>query len=104
MGVAGPLLLDGVEYNVPMATTEGALVGSTNRGCKAITVSGGATTVITNNGMTRAPLVRLPNIKRALELKEWIEKMDNFYQVAAAFNSTSRFARLASVSIPAFKH
>jgi len=47
--------------------------------------------------MTRAPLLRFPTVKRAFELKEWIEKMENFYQVAAAFNSTSRFARLQNI-------
>lgn len=97
VGLAGPLKLDGEEFHVPMATTEGALVASTARGLKAITKSGGANSIVVNNGMTRAPLIRMPNVKRALELKEWIEKMDNFYQIAAAFNSTSRFARLASV-------
>jgi len=52
---------------------------------------------VTNNGMTRAPLIRMPSVVRALELKHWLEGMDNFYQVAAAFNSTSRFARLSTI-------
>ena len=39
MGYAGPLLVDGNTYYIPLATTEGCLVASTNRGCSAL-VSG----------------------------------------------------------------
>ncbi|KAH0730263.1 hypothetical protein KY289_001451 [Solanum tuberosum] len=73
VGIAGPLLLDGREYSVPMATTEGCLVASTNRGCKAIFVSGGADNVLLRDGMTRAPVVRFSTAKRVAELKFLVE-------------------------------
>ncbi|KAH0648674.1 hypothetical protein KY285_033922 [Solanum tuberosum] len=73
VGIAGPLLLDGREYSVPMATTEGCLVASTNRGCKAIFVSGGADSVLLRDGMTRAPVVRFSTAKRVAELKFLVE-------------------------------
>lgn len=86
VGVAGPLLLDGVEYTVPMATTEGCLVASTNRGCKAIYVSGGASSSLLRDGMTRAPVVRFSTVKRAAELKFFLEDPLNFDSLAIVFN------------------
>ena len=86
VGVAGPLLLDGKEYTVPMATTEGCLVASTNRGCKAIYASGGASSVLLRDGMTRAPIVRFGTAKRAAELKFFIEDPANFDTLCVVFN------------------
>ncbi|CAF1911899.1 BnaC02g24100D [Brassica napus] len=97
VGIAGPLLLDGYEYSVPMATTEGCLVASTNRGCKAMYVSGGATSTVVKDGMTRAPVVRFASARRASELKFFLEDPENFDTLAVVFNRSIRFARLQSV-------
>ncbi|ALC47805.1 Hmgcr [Drosophila busckii] len=93
VGYAGPLMLDGVSYYVPMATTEGALVASTNRGCKALSVRG-VRSVVEDVGMTRAPCVRFPSVARASEAKRWIEHEANYLLVKKEFDSTSRFGRL----------
>lgn len=86
VGIAGPLVLDGTRYFVPMATTEGCLVASTNRGCKAIAESGGATGIVLRDGMTRAPAVRLPSARRAAELKAFLEAANNFETISLVFN------------------
>nr|A0A0A1C930.1 RecName: Full=3-hydroxy-3-methylglutaryl coenzyme A reductase 2-A; Short=HMG-CoA reductase 2; Short=Hydroxymethylglutaryl-CoA reductase; Short=PgHMGR2 [Panax ginseng]AIX87980.1 3-hydroxy-3-methylglutaryl coenzyme A reductase [Panax ginseng] len=97
VGIAGPLLLNETEYSVPMATTEGCLVASTNRGCKAIYASGGATSVLLRDGMTRAPVVRFSTVKRAAELKFFLEEPLNYDTPAHVFNKSSRFGRLQGI-------
>ncbi|XP_022928221.1 3-hydroxy-3-methylglutaryl-coenzyme A reductase 1-like [Cucurbita moschata] len=97
VGIAGPLLLDGREFSVPMATTEGCLVASTNRGCKAIHLSGGANSILLRDGMTRAPVVRFATAKRAAQLKMLLEEPDNFETLALVFNKSSRFGRLQNI-------
>ncbi|XP_074583610.1 3-hydroxy-3-methylglutaryl-coenzyme A reductase-like [Curcuma longa] len=70
----------------PMATTEGCLVASTNRGCKAILESGGATAIVLRDGMTRAPAVRLPSARGAAELKAFLEDPNNIETISLMFN------------------
>lgn len=94
LGVAGPLTIDGQNYFIPMATTEGVLVASTSRGAKAINAGGGAVTVVTGDGMTRGPCVSFPSLARAAEAKNWIDSEAGSSILREAFNSTSRFARL----------
>jgi hydroxymethylglutaryl-CoA reductase (NADPH) len=97
VGVAGPLMIDGQNYFIPMATTEGVLVASTSRGCKAINAGGGAVTVLTADGMTRGPCVGFDTLARAAEAKVWLDSEAGTKMMKDAFNSTSRFARLQSM-------
>lgn len=98
VGVVGPLNLDGNPIHIPMATTEGCLVASTNRGCRALKDCG-VNTAITYDGMTRGPVIRLPSMHRATEVMRWLENKSNFEVVKTNFDSTSRFARLQRLHI-----
>lgn len=97
VGFVGPVLLDGKTYYVPMATTEGALLASTNRGCRAITESGGATSDVVGDGMTRAPALRMPTARDACKLVQWVKKPESFQRLKDAFESTTRFGKLDEI-------
>ncbi|XP_034172374.1 HMG coenzyme A reductase [Osmia lignaria lignaria] len=98
LGIAGPLLVDGELYHVPMATTEGCLVASTNRGSRAL-LKCGVTSRVVADGMTRGPVVRFPNIVRASEAMAWMQDPENFEEMKDSFNLTSRFARLTKIQV-----
>ncbi|KAK7499766.1 hypothetical protein BaRGS_00009107 [Batillaria attramentaria] len=99
VGVAGPLLLDGKQFWVPMATTEGCLVASTHRGCRAVQMSNGISSSMFRDGMTRGPVVQFPSSQRASEALQWLEDSENFGMVKEWFDSTSRFARLKRLTV-----
>lgn len=96
LGIAGPLRVEGEhaegEYRVPMATTEGALVASTNRGCSTITEAGGATVRVLKDAMTRAPVFRVPGVGAAAELADWVN--ENFDTMKQAAESTTDHGEL----------
>jgi len=100
LGVAGPLAVDGEaatgEYHLPMATTEGALVASVNRGCSAITDAGGATVRITKRGMTRAPVFSVADVREAADVVEWVE--DNTDRLADAAAETTSHGELQEIT------
>ena len=99
LGVAGPLLVKGIYanglYYVPLATTEGALVASVNRGAKIITENGGARSVVVKDGMARAPLFRLPTASDAVEFINWVNA--NISRIKEVAESGSRHLRLREV-------
>lgn len=100
VGFAGPLPLDGRSFYVPMATTEGCLVASTNRGCRALMASiNGVDSCVVADGMTRGPVVRFPSVPRASKAMIWMQEPANFKIMKESFDSTSRFARLTKLHV-----
>lgn len=99
LGVAGPLRIHGKyalgDYYIPLATTEGALVASVNRGCKAITAAGGAEVFGEFAGITRGSVFKTNGIKDGHRLKIWID--EHFSQLAQMTESTSSHLKLKKI-------
>lgn len=99
MGVVGPLRVRGRaadgDFYVPLATTEAALVASTNRGCAAITQAGGAVVRVEDVGMTRAPVFRTSGIQQTQQFLQWIE--DHHEDLKRVAEGTSNHLRLLEV-------
>ena len=102
VGIAGPLVVNGEyakgSFYVPLATTEGALVASTNRGCSAIASGGGADVRIFKDGMTRAPVFKTKGVIGAKQLVAWVKDRDNFKRMQGCAASTTRFGALFAVT------
>jgi hydroxymethylglutaryl-CoA reductase (NADPH) len=99
MGVVGPVPVAGGaadgQYFLPLATTEGALIASVNRGCSAIRSAGGADARITDSGMTRAPVFRVSGVVEAKEVVDWVE--DNEERLREAAESTTSHGELLGI-------
>lgn len=100
LGIAGPIAIRNPQsairnYYIPLATTEGALVASVSRGCKAVTESGGVTVFSKKIGITRAPVFRVQNISEGNNVINWLEK--NFSQIAEIAKSSSEHLTLLAI-------
>jgi len=99
VGLAGPLYINGKhavgDFLIPLATTEGALVASYNRGMKACRLSGGVTSVCLFEGVQRSPYFQFDNILQVGNFLRWIhEHISNFNEITA---ETSNYASLNEV-------
>lgn len=96
LGFAGPLNVDGEHatgsYIVPLATTEGTLVASYNRGIKAINLCGGVKTTVVGDAMQRAPVFVLEDARAARDFVDWVT--EHIEPVRAAAEATSSVAEL----------
>ena len=101
LGVAGPLQVNGEyakgDYYIPIATTEGALVASANRGCSVISECGGANVRIFGDAMTRAPVFRAKDIIGAKQLVDWVSNPLNFKRLKQKAEKTTNFGKLLNV-------
>lgn len=99
IGLAGPLLINGEhatgEFYVPMATTEGTLVASYNRGMRLLSQAGGVTTTVVDDRMQRAPVFILENARQARDLADWMS--EHTEQITTAAQATTRIGRLIEI-------
>lgn len=99
IGLAGPLLVNGEyakgEFFVPLATTEGTLVASYNRGMKLLHAAGGITTTISDDAMQRAPVFMFPSAREARAFGKWVEQ--NFEEIKKQAETTTRIGRLRNI-------
>ena len=76
IGIAGPLLIDGEHargiFYVPLATTEGTLVASYNRGMKLLHAAGGVRTTVMADVMQRAPAFGFDSAREARDFVDWV--------------------------------
>jgi hydroxymethylglutaryl-CoA reductase (NADPH) len=99
IGVAGPLLVEGEhargEFYVPLATTEGTLVASYNRGMKLLHEAGGVTTTVLDDRMQRAPAFLFESAREARAFGEWLRT--SIGDVREAAQATTRSGRLQDI-------
>ncbi len=99
IGLAGPLQVNGEhaqgQFYIPMATTEGTLVASYNRGMRLLTHAGGVTSTVVDDRMQRAPVFVLEDARQARDLGRWIDH--NVAGITAAAAATTRAGRLIEI-------
>ena len=94
VGIVGPIKVNGALYSIPMATTEGALIASTNRGAWAIRMTDGVKAVVVEDGMTRAPVFKCASVELAAEVKRFLESEAGFQLVNDAFSQTTKHGKM----------
>jgi hydroxymethylglutaryl-CoA reductase (NADPH) len=99
IGVAGPLRVDGEnargDFLVPLATTEGTLVASYNRGMRLLTESGGVRATIVEERMQRGPVFSFANAVEARDFGAWVAV--NLDRIKAVADATTRHGELRHI-------
>ena len=104
IGVAGPVTINGEhakdDFFIPLATSEGALLASVNRGCSAITAAGGVNARVIGDKMTRAPVIKTESVVEAVKVKQWFEeKFDDLKEIAESTTSHGKLIKIDPIII-----
>ena len=99
IGLAGPLVVNGEhangEFYVPLATAEGTLVASYNRGMRLLREAGGVTTTVVDDAMQRAPAFLFPSAREARDFSGWLR--ERFEDIKGVAESTTRSGKLRNI-------
>jgi hydroxymethylglutaryl-CoA reductase (NADPH) len=99
IGFAGPLLVDGEhatgEFYVPLATAEGTLVASYNRGMRLLYEAGGVRTTVLDDRMQRAPAFLFADAREARRFADWLD--ERFDEIREAAEATTRSGKLQDI-------
>lgn len=100
VGVIGPLRILGTAANgdfyIPLATTEGALVASYNRGARVLSEAGGTSVACLTESVSRAPCFMFRNIREVGIFVAWVlTKYDDLQEVV---KRTSSHCKLQDMS------
>lgn len=99
LGIAGPLMVNGEhatgEFLIPMATTEGTLVASYNRGMKLLNKSGGVKATVVDDAMQRAPVFVFDDARKARDFGAWVA--DNIDEIRRQAEATDPFLKLRNI-------
>lgn len=104
IGVAGPVTINGEhakdDFFIPLATSEGALLASVNRGCSAITAAGGVNARVIGDKMTRAPVIKTESVVEAVKVKQWFEnKFDELKEIAESTTNHGKLIKIDPIII-----
>ena len=99
IGFAGPIKVNGEfaegEFLIPLATTEGTLVASYNRGIKVLNLSGGVKTTVVADAMQRAPVFVFADAREGRKFVSWV--LENFEKIKEEAEVTSSVAKLKDI-------
>lgn len=99
IGFAGPLKVNGEqaqgEFLIPLATAEGTLVASYNRGMKVLNLSGGVTCTVVGDLMQRAPVFVFDNARDGRDFVAWVD--ENLAKIREEAEATSSVAKLVYI-------